>query len=695
MLPLGQVLFGAAFTLASSYALGRGLLRHSDLPAPIALAAGAALLAQAIFLLLLAGWVNTWTLAFLGAAALTIGHRDVRIKLIPPCMIWILFVPYVGLYTVHALAPEIQPDGYTYHLGLVSEWLRTGSISDRVGFYEMLPQGMEMLFTMAFAYGRHSAAKLIHFAFTLAMIPLMIATAKRLGFDGAPAAAIFFFAPVVGICGASAYNDVALAFYILAVFYVLLEKQEPAMLLLAGVLAGFCYAVKLPGILIAPAVLFYFLIRRQWRGAALFACGAGFMIAPWMLRTAWMSGNPFAPLLNEWFPNPYFHLATQQELTAWLRNYGVAALELPWEVTMRGFRTGGLAGPVFLLVPAALLALRSKPGQLLWLAALLTAIPWWANAGTRFLIPSMVFLALALVVSIPTRLAWVLAAAQAILCWPQFLDLYAAKGAWRLHGFPWQAALRLQDERQYLRANLWEYRIAEMLNAHTKSGDRILDLSAIPAAYVDATGLSPWQSAPADRVMDAVRLAARSDRNIIHNFEYRWRPQPVSAIRVRQSSIQELQMINRGEIIFPSHQWTLQASPNVWEAPLAFDRNLSSGWQTWDPSHRNGSLEVRFPALRQTTGLRVFSRENQTGSAEVLDAHGWHRLLPPHRTDAIPLNLRPAAARLIRREGFGYVLAKISGEGYGPISRDLVYCAGDWGLRRIADVDGVHLLRVK
>ena len=726
MLALGQILFGATFTIASSYALGRRLLRHRELPASIALAVGAALLAQIIFLLLLAGRVNAWTLGILGAAALALGYKDVRTKLPRPSWLWALFAPYAGLYLVHALTPEIQPDGYTYHLGLVSEWLRTGSLGRRVGFYEMLPQGLEMLFTMACAYGKHSAAKLIHFAFTVALIPLMIATAKRLGFPGTPAAAIFFFAPVVGVCGTAAYNDVALAFYILAVFYLLLEKPQPWMLLLsntrktelpsaaavrmflsslgartppfallAGALAGFCYAVKITGIIIAPAAAGFLLIRRQWRSAFLLSCGALFVIAPWMLRTAWMSGNPFAPLMNEWFPNPYFHITEEHGFTEWLRHYGAKPLELPLEVTVRGALTAGLTGPVFLLIPVGLVALRSRAGQLLWLAAVVCGIPWWANVGTRFLIPSMVFLALALVLAMPGRLAWVLVGAQAILCWPQVVEVYAAKYAWRLHGFPWEAALRVEDEQQYLRANLWEYRIAEMLQKHTKAGELVLDMASAPSAYVSATVVNPWQSAKGGRMVDAVALGSSPDYHMIHSHEFRWRAQPVSAIRVHWSSIQELQFFDRDKIVLPSRTWILQASPNPWEAPLAMDRNLASGWQRWDTRKENGIFEVRFQAPMQTTGVRVLSRDSEPGTAEVEDGSGWHRLLAPNRTPVIPSNLRPAAGRLIRREGFHYVLARIMEDGLGPISRDLVYSAGDWGLQRVDQVDGIHLLRVQ
>ena len=49
---------------------------------------------------------------------------------------------------------------------------------------------------------------------------------------------------------------------------------------------------------------------------------------------------------------------------------------------------GGMFGPVFLLAPLGLLALRLKSGRRLLLAALVFALPAYLNTGTRFLIPS-------------------------------------------------------------------------------------------------------------------------------------------------------------------------------------------------------------------------------------------------------------------------------------------------------------------
>src|SRR5262249_7375495 len=120
---------------------------------------------------------------------------------------------YAGLYSIHALAPEIQPDSAVYPLRLVSGYAGLGGFSDRVGFFEMLPQGMEMLFLFAFIIGKHAAAKLVHFGFLLATVPLMLELGRRLRLSerlSTAAAALYFCAPVVGVASRSAYNDAAL-----------------------------------------------------------------------------------------------------------------------------------------------------------------------------------------------------------------------------------------------------------------------------------------------------------------------------------------------------------------------------------------------------------------------------------------------------------------------------------------------------
>jgi 4-amino-4-deoxy-L-arabinose transferase-like glycosyltransferase len=106
-----------------------------------------------------------------------------------------------------------------------------------------------MLYTVAYAFGRHAAAKLVEFAFFVATVPLMLRIGARLGMNSTAslAAAVFYFcAPVAGLTGSSSYNDAAGVFFALGAFYLLLGENERH-LIPAGLMAGFCYAIKLPG----------------------------------------------------------------------------------------------------------------------------------------------------------------------------------------------------------------------------------------------------------------------------------------------------------------------------------------------------------------------------------------------------------------------------------------------------------------
>src|ERR1019366_8789946 len=103
----------------------------------------------------------------------------------------IAFGMFVVLYLANAMAPEMSPDGSTYHLGLVSRYLRAhGFERITTDLYANFSQGVEMLFLFAFAFGRHSAAALTHFAFLVTLPFAILSYARRFGF------------PVAGVCGA-------------------------------------------------------------------------------------------------------------------------------------------------------------------------------------------------------------------------------------------------------------------------------------------------------------------------------------------------------------------------------------------------------------------------------------------------------------------------------------------------------------
>src|SRR5262249_18768431 len=129
-------------------------------------------------------------------------------------------------YLAYALTPEVQSDAVTYHLSLATSAKRDGGFPSRIGFYEVLPQGIETLFAMAYRFGGEPAAKLVHLSFLFLTVPLAAVIAESLSLQaslGWMAGLMYAFSPVVGVSSTAAYNDAAITFYVLAVFALLLQ----------------------------------------------------------------------------------------------------------------------------------------------------------------------------------------------------------------------------------------------------------------------------------------------------------------------------------------------------------------------------------------------------------------------------------------------------------------------------------------
>jgi hypothetical protein len=273
-----------------------------------------------------------------------------------------------------------------------------------------------MLFLFAFAFGKHSAAAMVHFAFLLSLPLAMLFYSRR---NGIPAAGVcgsllVFCSPVVGITGISAYNDVATAAVIFGVFYLLSMwdgNRQPGLLIVIGLLCGFCYASKYTAFIAIPYALAFVAWKLAkarepvWRTLAVMGVCAAVVMIPWLLKNWILVENPVAPFFNRLFPNPYMHIGFEDIYRAQMRHYHIGKYSrIPWEAAVRGGALQGLIGPVFLLAPLALLSLRSRVGRLLLLGAVVFALPYATNIGTRFLIPALPFVALGMSLAIaPVR----------------------------------------------------------------------------------------------------------------------------------------------------------------------------------------------------------------------------------------------------------------------------------------------------
>lgn len=648
------------------------------MPAPLALAVWLvpfSLLAAFAVWLHFAPWLLVPSLA---------GSAFLFRRLSWPGLRMLVFLPFLALYLFRVTSPETQTDALTYHLTLLKE-----GFPSRTGFYEVLPQAMEALFAVA---GSITSARLIHLSLLVASLPLIILTGRKLDLDeniSWAAALIYFVTPIVGVTATSALTDAALVFFVLATALLFLDDHP----LYSGLTAGFCYAIKVSGLVVAAALLAGFLLQRRWRPAVMALAGAAVSILPWTTRAFLLTGNPIAPLGNRIFPNPFFHLSSENDLGQYLRTYGdVHWWQIPWELCVRGEVLQGLIGPLFLLSPVALLALHKRSGRWLWIAGALAALPWLFNIGTRFLMPALPFLALAILDSLPRRAAWPLAALHAVLSLPVILPLYTGPNA---------LILRRQSDLPL------DYYLCGLVNRHIPPGAAFLDLAGVPPGCLNRQQpVNYWQHALGDRFRLDLDFAARSAPGMLLEIRAQFPERALRAIRIRQTAnnphnlrLHEVALYRNGDRLTPTSLWILRATPNPWEAALALDGNLVSSWSSWEPMRDSMSLEVAFEQPKPITDVRLLLNPESADARLLFEGRlapgAWQSLDPAPRRQPFPgLNLRRAAIQLLRRERISFLLVPLGNEGFGPIGHSMLDDPAGWDLRHLGDWEGFAVFRL-
>jgi len=718
------ILFGAAFTVTVSMALGTLLVRalgvrfYRQEERFFAFAAGSACLSMLVFALAAVHVVYPAVLLAVGALALAAAlwrraWKPVGEPLAPVsrgwrALFWALFALFTYVSFFHAMAPEISPDGSGYHLGIVLRYLNAHGFRHVLSLYAYLSQGTELLYLFAFAFGRHSAAALVHFSFLAALPFGMMLYARRFGFGpaGVVAALLIYISPIVNWDGSTAFIDVAVACVLFALFYLLQiwdEDRQPRLLVLAGLLAGFAYGMKYTAF-VAVLYALGFVAWKSYRNraaplrsVAVVAACAAVMIAPWMVRNWIWTGNSLAPFYNQWFPNPYLHIAVEQAYRADLARWGGVTdwREIPLQVTVAGDKLQGFFGPVFLLAPLALAALWKRQGRQLLLAAAVFFTTYPANIGTRFLIPTAVFLALALGITL-TRwkaVAVVVLCAHALMSWPRFTKFYADGCALRTTRVPVAAALRIEPEEQYLDYWIPSIKLARLVERMVPPNAKVLGLDSPPWAYCARDVLVTYECALCNNLFEMVAGGLAP----LERQEFRFPSQELSAVRMRQTgtgsaagwSVSEFCVRNG-----PAEH--VLARPNPWEAGLASDGNPATRWKSWQPLDGQEVLELDFGAPQQVDSVVLDAAPGQPEvrvRLEGRDAAGnWQPLAGPPTGSVIPSP--PAARRMIAREllrqGVGYILVPDS----FPVAADLRARAADWGVTPLGQSGGVRLYRV-
>ena len=513
-------ILGAAFTVGVCLALGSFLLRWLKLEFcrlewPLfAFVSGSGCLSLAVFGLCVVHQARLPV--FLAGGAGAIGgalwqaRGTARRKPLPALprawtvLFAIIYLLFFACYFSNAAAPEISPDGSGYHLGNVArDWRDHGFDWDYHSIYSSLGQGMEMLFLVAFSIGRHPAAAMVHMTFQATLPLLMVCYGRRFGFPrvGAFAGLLVYASPVVGIAGISAYNDLAVATLIFAGFYIVEVNYANLCyktMFLCGLLGGFAYAVKYTAWLTVPFATGLTRGRRWWA----LCLGAAAMAGLWMVRNWIWLGNPTAPFLNSWFPNPYWSAAAEHQYLAGLREY--PHFKSYWDfisqLTVLGGLVPGMVGPAFLLLPLSLLALQHPHGRKLLLAGAVYSIPAFFNTEVRFMIPALPFFALALGLAMQNsrEMLPIVALFQALLCWPAVMDAYCEPNAWRVRGFP------IGVGSPYIASHVGDYALKDAIERCVGPNQRIFSFAGRAQAYLDRDIVIGYESTQGIRIQAAL-----------------------------------------------------------------------------------------------------------------------------------------------------------------------------------------------
>jgi hypothetical protein len=735
MMHILPILFGALFTVATAWALGMLLLRRLALSFDpwerrlLAFFVGSACLSAILFALSAAhlayrGVLLGFGLGSIGYAAYSGALRSPGKAFAPLAPLWRwIFIAAFAAFTwygfFNALAPEHSSDGMAYHLSEVVIYQQAHGFPRITNdIYASLSQGIELLYLFAFDFGRHSAAALVHYAFLIALAFLVLSYGRRIGRPavGVAGAIFTYTSPVVLRDATVAYVDVALAAVLFALFYLLQvwdERRDSRLLAPIGLLAGFCYAVKYTGFLAVPYAV-GFVAWKMWRArkpllgpALVVALLAAVMVLPWMVKNWIEVVNPVSPLANRTFPNPYVHISFEDEWRRSLSTYDLTSRrQIPLDVTVKGAQLDGFLGPLFLLTPLALLALRFREGRQLLLAGLLFGSTYFGNISTRFLILIVPFVSLALALAI-ANLPWLLFAllvANIIACWPSMYRTYCDPYAWRLEQAPVAAALRLQSDDVYLSQDP-DYKIVRMMGRVVPAGDRIFAIGQGGRSYLPRELLTGYQSAANEVMQDIVWTAMFQGYQPALSLKFDFPKRELRKLRVvlkgsetdSQWSIAELRIFDGSNELPRDPGWRLTAHPNPWDVQLAFDNSPVTRWRSWQPASAGMFMEVDFPRPQSASSVVVESCYDKVNTKIVLETMGtdgqWTTVSdhPTLSTHPIRASLRMAATAELKARGIQYVEIRPG----DPGADDYFRYPAAWGLTLAGQESGARLYRIQ
>lgn len=368
----------------------------------------------------------TAALAVPGLWALREALRGVRLPLGLGRLGWVL-LGLAGLALVIDLiassAPPSSADALVYHVEFPRRWLELNRIDDPFWHYaSFYPLGIETLFAQAMAVVGHggagsamaagSTASSLHGLLTLLATLAVYGLGRELGGGrssaGALAAALFALQGLVTWDSSSTFIDLGLVFYaVLAAWLAVRWVRRPSGATAAwiGLVCGGAAGAKYIGPLTALAVLgplTLVALRRRERASVGWAVGTAILVgAPWYIKNAVVTGNPFYPLFfggKLWNATAQRWLNDAQATTyPGTHTFPLRILILPLDLLLHGdrFDRGQFASTAtLLLAPLALVVNRTRElVGVLAVAAGYALVWWYAVPQARYLLPALAVLA--------------------------------------------------------------------------------------------------------------------------------------------------------------------------------------------------------------------------------------------------------------------------------------------------------------
>ena len=708
------ILAGALLTIAACWSAGRLAFRYARLPfeltGAIQFNTGAAIVSAAIFAMCALHWIYVPALVVLGLGLVAGSHTAkplLRAATVRERAIWLIpFTAFSVFYFINALAPEISADGAFYHLAFPARYLQHhGFYQVTTNFYGNLSQGLEMLFLMAFSIGKHSSAALTHLAFLFVLASGMIAYGTYIGRPKAGwlAALIVFTSPVIAMDATLAYNDVAVAAVLFTLFLTLMRwdaERTSNWLIIAGLLAGFAYAIKYTAAIATLYALGFVLWRAKSIKATLpLAACAAIMIAPWMIKNWLWLDNPVSPFFNRIFPNAYVTIAFEDEYRNNLRHFNGASLNwhIPIDLAITGNKVQGNLGPAFLLIPIAAAGLKTKEVRRLLFAGLLFALPWFDNLGTRFMIPCAPFFAMAIAITI-SQWKWTVPAfaiVQTIVSWPSVVGLYCEQYNWRLVDFPVAAALRQIPEADFIAPRIDTYPIAKMVDANTPEGAVIYTALPLPEAYSQRTYILSYTGALNPALQEMLATPFLTDFQPTVRLTFRPNAPSAEAFRIVQKgacggpwSMTEVRWS-------PDRPATMTAKPEPWNARWAHDANLATRWKVWQHPEAKMYWQAQFSQPGPVETVQIDASPDHTNTCVELQtqtAGVWRTAAQNPAIQAIPLaeDIRFNIMLEFHNQGITHLLIHKDERA----AADIETRQTDWGIGKIAESGSARLYRI-